>query len=94
MKNPSSVIKKLQLTEKATELSEGQNKYFFAVDQKANKLEIKQAIEDLFGVQVASVNTMRYVGKRKRERTMQYGRRADWKRAVVTLKEGSRIDLA
>jgi large subunit ribosomal protein L23 len=45
-------------------------------------------------VRVASVNTMRYRGKKKRERTARYGRRADWKRAVVTLKEGSKIELA
>ena len=54
---------------------------------------IKAAVEDLFGVNVEKVNTMRYLGKRKRERTAKYGKRSDWKRAVVTLKEGEKIDL-
>lgn len=93
MRDKSAVIKELQLTEKGTEASES-GKYFFRVDPKANKHEIKQAVESLFSVQVADVNTMRYAGKRKRERTVRYGKRADWKRAVVTLKEGNRIDLA
>ena len=93
MKNPNDVIRKIQLTEKGTILSETQNKYLFEVDREANKLEIKAAVEDLFGVTVQKVNTMRYLGKRKRERTARYGKRADWKRAVVTVKEGDKIDL-
>jgi large subunit ribosomal protein L23 len=87
------VIQKLQLTEKATALQESANKYFFRVSTRANKMEIKQAVEAQFGVQVTSVNTMRYQGKRKRERTVKLGRRSDWKRAVVTLREGSTIDM-
>ena len=93
MKNPGAVVKSIQLTEKGTALSETDNKYFFKVDRSANKMEIKKAVEDLFNVQVAGVNTMNFSGKRKRERTVRYGKRADWKRAVVTLREGSRIDL-
>jgi large subunit ribosomal protein L23 len=88
------LIKKLQLTEKGTALSDSRGKYFFKVDTAANKMEIKRAVEEAFGVSVAAVNTQRYDGKKKRERSMKYGRRADWKRAIVTLKEGSRIDLA
>jgi large subunit ribosomal protein L23 len=94
MKNPGAVIRSIQLTEKGSELSETQNKYLFKVAPGANKMEIKQAVEDLFNVSVVAVNTMNYRGKRKRERTIRYGKRADWTRAVVTLKEGSRIDLA
>lgn len=93
MKNRNAVIRRIQLTEKGTELSGTQNKYFFEVDRSANKMEIKAAVEELFSVGVQKVNTMRYAGKRKRERTVRYGQRADWKRAVVTLKEGDKIDL-
>ncbi len=60
---------------------------------RANKIEIKQAVEELFNVNVTKVNTMNRQGKRKRERTSRYGRTSDWKRAVVTLKEGETIDL-
>jgi large subunit ribosomal protein L23 len=94
MKHQRTIIRMLQLTEKGTALSEKGGKYFFKVDPAANKMEIKKAVEEAFGVSVASVNTMRYEGKLKRERSSRYGRRPDWKRAIVTLKEGSRIDLA
>lgn len=93
-KSPGAIIKRLQLTEKGTLLSEKENKYLFRVHPSANKVEIKQAVEQLFSVSVDKVNTMNYRGKRKRLRTVRYGRRADWKRAVVTLSEGSKIDLA
>ena len=93
MKNPGVIIRAVQLTEKGNALAETQNKYFFKVNRSANKMEIKRAVEDLFKVSVASVNTMNFKGKRKRERTVRYGRRSDWKRAVVTLREGSKIDL-
>ena len=92
MKEAGLVIRKMQLTEKATALAE-KNKYFFEVAPDANKIDVKRAVEELYKVSVASVNTMKYAGKRKRERSLQYGRRSDWKRAVVTLKEGDSIDL-
>jgi large subunit ribosomal protein L23 len=82
----------MQLTEKATALLE-KNQYFFEVASSANKIDVKRAVEELYKVSVVSVNTMRYAGKRKRERTVQYGRRSAWKRAVVTLKKGDSIDL-
>jgi len=94
MKHADTIIKEIQLTEKGTAQTEIGNKYFFSVDCRANKPEIKKAVEALFSVMVKSVNTMRYEGKRKRERTVRYGKRPDWKRAIVTLQEGSRIDLA
>ncbi len=93
-KSPGAIVKRLQLTEKGTLLSERENKYLFKVHPSANKVEIKQAVEELFNVSVDKVNTMNYSGKRKRLRTVRYGRRSDWKRAVVTLSEGSKIDLA
>ncbi len=63
------------------------------VHPNANKIEIRKAIENHFDVTVTSVNTMNYKGKRKRMRTAKYGKRPDWKRAVVTLKEGETIDV-
>ena len=93
MKDPRSIIRQLQVTEKGTDLGERENKYLFRVDPGANKIEIRHAVEQLFKVSVTGVNTLRYRGKRKRERSMSYGRRADWKRAVVTLKRGDKIDL-
>jgi large subunit ribosomal protein L23 len=93
-KSPGAIVKRLQLTEKGTLLSERENKYLFKVHPSANKVEIKRAVEELFNVAVDKVNTMNYSGKRKRLRTVRFGRRPDWKRAVVTLSEGSKIDLA
>ena len=94
MKHPRTLLKQVQLTEKGARLTETENKYFFRVDPSATKVDIRRAVEEAFGVSVASVNTMGYKGKRKRERSVRYGRRANWKRAVVTLKEGSKIELA
>ena len=72
---------------------EKENKYFFLVAGSVNKLEIKRAVEELYKVSVSKVNTVNYRGKLKRERTMTYGRTAGWKRAIVTLAEGSKIEL-
>ncbi|MEI6147578.1 MAG: 50S ribosomal protein L23 [bacterium] len=92
MNNALSAIKALHITEKGTQMA-GQNKYLFKVDTTANKLEIKQAVEDFFKVKVVKVNTMNYTGKKRRERTLHYGKKPDWKRAVVTLRAGDKIDL-
>lgn len=93
MKDVYQVINRAMLTEKGTRLSDEENKYIFRVNTNANKLEIKQAVEELFKVKVTSVNTMNRKGKKKRERTASAGRTAAWKRAVVTLAEGSKIDF-
>lgn len=93
MKAAGAIIQRIQVTEKGAELSEKANQFFFRVDPGANKAAIKRAVESLFNVSVKNVNTMRYQGKSKRERTARYGRRADWKRAIVTLKDGDTIDL-
>jgi large subunit ribosomal protein L23 len=93
MKNSANVIKKILLTEKGTRLSEEQNQYLFRVARDANKLEIKNAVESLFNVRVMAVNTMRRKGKKKRQRTAQFGTTASWKRAVVTLHEDDSINL-
>lgn len=93
MKDIYQVIDKALLTEKGTRLTEEENKYIFRVNPAANKMEIKQAVEEFFKVKVVSVNTMNRQGKKKRERTASAGKTANWKRAVVTLAEGSKIDF-
>jgi large subunit ribosomal protein L23 len=91
MKDIYQVIKGPLITEKSTILKEGQNKYCFVVDKRANKAEIKEAVEKIFNVKVADVNTMNFKGKVVRYR-MHYGKKPDWKKAIVTIKEGS-IDI-
>lgn len=93
MKDSRSIIKMIQVTEKGTLLNE-QRKYLFEVASDSNKVEIKRAVEAQFDVTVTAVNTMNYEGKKKRQRTMKYGKRPDWKRAIVTLAENNKIDLA
>ena len=92
MNEPHEIIKTASLTEKSTLLSEKQNKYVFRVNPKANKVQIKQAIERLFQKTVVAVNTCNYAGKEKRLRG-PVGRRPSWKKAIVTLKESEKIDL-
>lgn len=92
MRDVYAIIRKPIVTEKSTERNEAENKATFQVDVRATKQEIKKAVEKLFGVTVLKVNTLRYVGKPKRFR-LRMGKRRDWKKAVVTLKEGSRIDF-
>lgn len=79
------------VTEKSTALME-QGKYTFRVPLAATKVQIRQAVEQIFKVKVQAVNTMRYEGKMKRLGRTQ-GRRSDWKKAVVTLKPGETIEL-
>lgn len=79
------------VTEKSTALME-QGKYTFRVPLVATKIQIRQAVEQIFKVKVQAVNTMRYEGKMKRLGRTQ-GRRSDWKKAVVTLKPGETIEL-
>lgn len=93
MKSAYETIIYLMMTEKSTLLKE-QNQYAFKVDRKATKLEIAAAIEKIYGVKVKSVNTMNYSGKPKRAgRSPVVGHRSNWKKAVVTLSEGS-IEMA
>jgi len=92
MNEPFDIIETASLTEKSSLLSEKQNKYVFRVSPRANKIEIKNAIERLFQKKVVDVNTCNYAGKEKRVRG-PVGRRPKWKKAIVTLKEGEKIDL-
>lgn len=89
-KNPRDIILKPVVSEKAYSLID-HGQYTFLVDPKSNKTEIKQAIEAIFGVKVASVNTQNREGKRVRTRT-GWGQRNNTKRAIVTLSEGT-IDV-
>lgn len=90
------IILKPIITEKMTGLGEKMNRYGFVVDKRANKLQIKKAVEDLYGVQVQDVNTMNYKGKMKSRGTKTgiiYGSTSAVKKAVVTLAEGEIIDF-
>ena len=90
------IIKKPVITEKMTAISEKLNKYAFIVDKNANKIQIKDAVEKLYDVKVAAVNTMNYDGKKKSRYTKSgviNGRTAAFKKAIVTLKEGNTIDF-
>ncbi len=93
MRQPQEIIKRMDLTEKGSRLTEKDNKYLFEVVGDANKVEIKRAVEALFKVTVNGVNTLNRMGKAKRNRRGQVGFRPSWKRAIVTLKAGDKIDL-
>ena len=93
MRDPRTIIRKLQVTEKGAALNE-QRKYLVETAVDANKIEIKYAVEQLFEVKVTNVNTLNYDGKKKRSRQGRIGSRRDWKRAVVTLAAGNSIELA
>ena len=93
MNEAYDIIETASLTEKSTLLSDRLNKYVFRVKPRANKIQIKKAIEQLFQKTVVDVNTCNYAGKKKRERKANYGRKPHWKKAIVTLKEGDKIDL-
>lgn len=89
MKSPYDIVLSPIVTEKSMDIL-NDNKYTFRVTKNANKAEIKTAIESIFdGVKVESVNTMNMLGKTKRV-GMKVGKRVDWKKAIVTLKEGSK----
>ena len=92
MKGPYEVVQRPLLTEKGTRLKEEANQYIFRVARTATKIEIKQAVEQLFKVKVAEVRTLRMQGKVKRMGRFA-GRRPDWKKAIVTLKAGQSIEL-
>ena len=90
------IIVKPVITEKMTEMGESLNRYGFIVNRKANKLQIKKAVEDLYGVEVVSVNTMTYRGKTKSRYTRTgiiSGKTASYKKAIITVAEGETIDF-
>ena len=92
-----NIIVKPIITEKMTKTTEKfPNRFGFIVDKRANKIEIKRAVEELYGVKVESVNTMNYIGKNKSRYTKSgfiQGRTAAFKKAIVMLAEGDTIDF-
>lgn len=92
MKSPYDIIKRPLVTEKTTKGQEKYQTYTFEVDIKANKSQIKQAIETIFPVKVKKIRTIIMKGKPRRFR-FRISHQSDWKKAMVTLKEGYRIDV-
>ena len=90
--NIYDVIKKPLITEKTTVEKDERNVIAFVVNKAANKIEIKAAVKQLFNAEVASVNTVNMAGKTKRT-AKGVGKRSNWKKAYVTLKEGSNVDF-
>ncbi|MBL0061030.1 MAG: 50S ribosomal protein L23 [bacterium] len=88
-----SVLRKPLLTEKVAAAQDAHNQYAFEVDTKANKIEIRRAVEKKYTVTVTGVQTMNVLGKTKRLGRFE-GRRPNWKKAIVTLKKGESIELA
>jgi len=93
VKVASNIINQVLLTEKGNRLAEEENKFLFRVSLSANKMEIKKAVEELLKVRVIAVNTMRRKGKKKRERTANYGKTSGVEKAVVTLHADDNISM-
>ena len=90
--NPHDVLIRPLLTEKITAIREVKNAVAFAVHRHATRIDIRRAVEKVFNVRVASVNVVNVMGKKKRQGRF-LGKRADWRKAFVTLKEGEKIEL-
>ena len=91
--NSFEIVKTVRLTEKGTRQGEKLNQYTVVADRRANKVQIRHAVQELFKVKVLKVNTLNVRGKARRQRTHQAGRAPDWKKAIVTLKEGDKISI-
>lgn len=91
--NSFEIVKSVRLTEKGTRQSADSNQYTIVADPRASKVQIRQAVQELFKVKVLAVNTLRVRGKARRQRTAQAGRAPSWKKALVTLKDGDKISL-
>jgi large subunit ribosomal protein L23 len=92
MKSSRNIILSPLVSEKGANMRTDQNKFIFRVDRKANKLQIKKAVEELFKVKVEDVTTLTMHGRPKRMGRFE-GRRSDWKKAIVKLKKGETIEL-
>lgn len=92
MRKAHEIIVRPLVTEKSTDQLEKNGAYTFVVARDANKIEIAKAVEELFGVRVRAVRTMRYAGKQRRVGRF-VGRRSSWKKAIVTLREGDTIEI-
>jgi len=91
--NAFEIVKTARLTEKGSIQADKRNQYTVIADRRANKMQIRRAVEELFKVKVIDVNTMNVRGKLRRQRTHQAGRSPGWKKAIVTLKKGDKIVL-
>ena len=91
--NAFQIIKTARLTEKGTRQGAKYNQYTLVADRRANKFQIRKAVEELFKVKVVAVNTLNVRGKARRKRTTHVGKEADWKKAIVTLRAGDKIVL-
>lgn len=91
--NSFDVIRTVRVTEKGTRQGEKLNQYTVVADPRANKIQIRQAVQELFKVKVVRVNTLNVRGKARRKRTGQAGVTSAWKKAIVTLKPGDKIVL-
>ncbi len=89
--NAFEIIRTVRLTEKGTRQGEKYNQYTVMADRRANKTQIRAAVQELFKVKVVRVNTLNVRGKFRRQRTRQAGQSSSWKKAIVTLKEGDKI---
>lgn len=96
MMNVYKILKRPILTEKMLKLQETKRKYAFEVDGRANKIEVERAVQEKFDVTVEDINIINVKGKTKRMNTrrgLTTGKRADWKKAIVTLREGDSINF-
>lgn len=91
--NTFEIIKTVRLTEKGTIQKDKFNQYTVIADRRANKIQIRQAVQELFKVTVLDVRTLNVRGKFRRQRTIQAGKAPDWKKAIVTLKKEDKIVL-
>lgn len=91
--NSFDIIKTVRISEKGAMQAEKFNQYTVVADRRANKIEIRKAVEELFKVKVVAVNTSNVHGKARRQSTKHAGRDSNWKKAIITLKEGEKINL-
>ncbi len=95
MRDPYHIVKSVRVTEKGSALAEKHNQFVLKVCPSATKQEIKHAVKELFNKTAVRVNTMQVAGRiKKRFGSHAFGQRPDWKKAIVTLKPGERIELA
>ncbi len=87
------IVKTIRITEKGTLQAEKFNQYTVVADRRASAPSIKRAVEELFKVKVLRVNTQNVPGKARRQSTKAAGRTSDWKKAIITLKKGEKLDL-
>jgi len=91
--NSFEIIRTVRLTEKGTRQGEKFNQYTVVADPRANKTQIREAVQELFKVKVVKVNTLNVRGKLRRQRRADAGQSPNWKKAIVTLKDGDKITL-